>query len=500
MAFNKEKPAYNTPPYSAEMRSNFLALADHHRGPTAPNDPDPGWIWWDSSNENNEILKSYNGTDWLALFEHMESEPVPATGAGLSYQGVWNASTNSPLLTSGVGSKGEYYVVNVAGSTDLDGETDWNVGDWAIFNGVTWQKIDNSEGVSSVFNRVGAVTSAESDYAASQIDNDSSVTGSFVSDAIDELDSTKQAASEKAQANGYASLDGSTKVPIAQMPSAVIGGVSYQGTWNASTNTPALASGVGTKGYYYVVSVAGATNLDGITDWEIGDWAIFNGTIWEKVDNTATISSVFGRTGAVTAQANDYTHAQLSTIGVNDHHGQVHDLSGSDHNNTTVAGFNAKISDGDFIKFAGQLGGTVALPDVRGIRTTTGPTLLTIGAIAEGQGLKRVGSTIVGASAGGILTSSNDWMTARATYSDENKACDTALVAAPVGDIKIFVNGDQVSLGDAVKSEWCYFSRDGGFTALAKSALAAADVLYWNGNLAGFHLTAADRITFLYEV
>jgi len=34
------------------------------------------------------------------------------------------------------------------------------------------------------------------------------------------------------------------------------------------------------------VSVAGTTNLNGITDWEIGDWAIFNGAVWQKVDNT----------------------------------------------------------------------------------------------------------------------------------------------------------------------------------------------------------------------
>jgi len=62
--------------------------------------------------------------------------------------------------------------------------------------------------------------------------------------------------------------------------------LSYQGTWNANTNTPTLASGVGTKGYVYVVSVAGNTNLDGITDWEVSDWAVFNGTAWQKVDNS----------------------------------------------------------------------------------------------------------------------------------------------------------------------------------------------------------------------
>ena len=81
--------------------------------------------------------------------------------------------------------------------------------------------------------------------------------------------------------------------------SALVGGATYQGTWNASTNSPTLASGTGTKGYYYVVSVAGSTNLDGITDWKIGDWAIFNGTTWDKVDNTDAVSSVNGFTGAV---------------------------------------------------------------------------------------------------------------------------------------------------------------------------------------------------------
>jgi hypothetical protein len=40
------------------------------------------------------------------------------------------------------------------------------------------------------------------------------------------------------------------------------------------------------QGYYYVVDVAGTTNLNGITDWQVGDWAIFNGSIWQKVDNT----------------------------------------------------------------------------------------------------------------------------------------------------------------------------------------------------------------------
>jgi hypothetical protein len=80
---------------------------------------------------------------------------------------------------------------------------------------------------------------------------------------------------------------------------SVAGGLSYQGTWNASTNTPTLTSSVGVNGYYYITDVAGSTNLDGITDWQIGDWLLFNGTVWQKIDQSNLVTSVNGQTGAV---------------------------------------------------------------------------------------------------------------------------------------------------------------------------------------------------------
>jgi hypothetical protein len=81
--------------------------------------------------------------------------------------------------------------------------------------------------------------------------------------------------------------------------SGITSGLSYQGTWNANTNTPTLTSSVGTNGYYYIVSVAGSTNLNGVTDWQVGDWAVFNGTVWQKLDQTDIVTSVAGRTGAI---------------------------------------------------------------------------------------------------------------------------------------------------------------------------------------------------------
>jgi hypothetical protein len=87
----------------------------------------------------------------------------------------------------------------------------------------------------------------------------------------------------------------------------LVGGLQYEGTWNASTNTPTITSSVGTDGTFYIVSVAGTTNINGINDWQVGDWIVFHDTTWQKVDNSDSVSSVFGRVGNVVANQADYS-------------------------------------------------------------------------------------------------------------------------------------------------------------------------------------------------
>lgn len=109
------------------------------------------------------------------------------------------------------------------------------------------------------------------------------------------------AATEKGVANGVATLDGTGKVPSSQLPASMLGAVNYQGVWNATTNTPTIpAAAPANKGYYYKVSVAGTTAVDGMEEWAVGDWITSNGTTWDKTDNTETVSSVAGKVGAVT--------------------------------------------------------------------------------------------------------------------------------------------------------------------------------------------------------
>ena len=108
-----------------------------------------------------------------------------------------------------------------------------------------------------------------------------------------------------AVANGGAALATGDQIydfvtaQIANVPS----GLSFEGNWNASTDTPSLAGTTPANGVFYIVSVAGSTSLSGITDWKVGDWAVYvsdgAGTdAWQKVDNTSTLSGA-GAAGQV---------------------------------------------------------------------------------------------------------------------------------------------------------------------------------------------------------
>ena len=113
-------------------------------------------------------------------------------------------------------------------------------------------------------------------------------------------------------------------------------GLVFQGTWNAATNTPTLTSGSGTTGHFYIVSTDGSTNLDGITDWKVGDWAVFveqgASDQWEKVDNSSVLDGS-GTGGSVAGWAGSGTSNTLTNAPIT--------FSG---NNTTFAG-NVKLGD-----------------------------------------------------------------------------------------------------------------------------------------------------------
>jgi len=82
-----------------------------------------------------------------------------------------------------------------------------------------------------------------------------------------------------------------------------VNGLSYQGAWDASSSLPTTT----TAGDYFIVSVA-----HGI--YHVGDWIVFNGSSFDRIDNSQTITNVFGRTGAVTANKGDYVLNKLGDV------------------------------------------------------------------------------------------------------------------------------------------------------------------------------------------
>lgn len=103
--------------------------------------------------------------------------------------------------------------------------------------------------------------------------------------------------------NGVAQLDASGKLPASQL---TVSAMEYKGTWNASSNSPSLADGTGDQGDVYAVSVGGSQDLgSGSITFVAGDWIIYNGATWDKVENSTAVASVNGQTGVVVLDTDD---------------------------------------------------------------------------------------------------------------------------------------------------------------------------------------------------
>ena len=87
-------------------------------------------------------------------------------------------------------------------------------------------------------------------------------------------------------------IDG--KLDITQIPTSLTGAIVLKGSWNASTNSPALSdslpAGV-SAGWEYIVTVGGTRDIgDGSETFEAGDFVIFDGTHWKRIAATNSLT------------------------------------------------------------------------------------------------------------------------------------------------------------------------------------------------------------------
>jgi hypothetical protein len=226
---------------------------------------------------NTPSIPSQTNADWSSASGPSEILNKP-TFANVAFSGSYTDLINTP--TSGD------YQLPVASSTVLGGVM--------VQSGLTVDSNGNlSANVTSVQGQTGAVSITAANIGAVPT-------------------------SSLGVANGVATLGINGTIPMSELPPSIVGGLNYQGTWDASTNSPAIATGSASssnKGWYFKVSVAGTTAVDGNAAWNVGDWIVSDGTDWQQIHNSELVSSVNGATGAVVISANSLGLATVATSG-----------------------------------------------------------------------------------------------------------------------------------------------------------------------------------------
>ena len=207
----------------------------------------------------------------------------------------------------------------------------------------------------------------------------------------------------------------------------VVGALNYKGTWDAAANNPTRTSSVGTKGDYYVVSVSGSTNLNGITDWVVSDWCVFNGSVWQKVDNSEVIyvSNVATGTGLTGGPITSTGTVSLANTAV---------TIGTYGGASNVASFT--VDQQGRLTSASNVTIAIGNSNLQNSNVVLGNTTLTLGSTVSNVGnLTLANVTILGGTTNAAVFNFTGNTTATATYGI------ASLPLQPAGFMQVNLNG-----------------------------------------------------------
>jgi hypothetical protein len=100
---------------------------------------------------------------------------------------------------------------------------------------------------------------------------------------------------QRAQANGVATLGIDGRLSASQIPSSLTGAIVFQGGWYPGNNTPTLSNGTGTTGQEYAILTTGTANLgSGSVTYSAGGYVIYGGGVWNYTPPATNFTSLTG--------------------------------------------------------------------------------------------------------------------------------------------------------------------------------------------------------------
>lgn len=254
----------------------------------APGQPQPG-TWWFETDTNG--LYFYDGTGWTEI-----------TGGG-------GGAGDITAVVAGEGLSGG----GNSGTVTLDADLDLTKGLEFIVHGVAGSKIAIKPGANISFDTDGSL---RADVASLSIKGTTDLTGSTIPSPVAANDGYYNTVNGTMSATWQAATG---EGAITVLPGDI---VVYNGTdWTYIPGSPgAVTSVFGRLGA--VVATEGDYDLDQLGDVDLtstppvnNDVLQYNGSEWvPAAPTTAPVTSVFGRTGAITAAEGDYDLDELGDV------------------------------------------------------------------------------------------------------------------------------------------------------------------------------------------